>query len=182
MRTDIRFTYEEYRVLPETGPRYQLVDGDLLMSPAPTFWHQELLMRLATALRVFAEGKRAGKVVCAPLDVILSDEDVFQPDIVFVSAGHRKLIVPEGIRGTPDLCVEVLSPTNRGVDLGTKRLQYAKYGLAELWIADPDANTLQVFRLQEDPNNAVAVLTARDTITTPLLPGFAMKLDKLFAK
>lgn len=182
MRTDIRFTYEEYRALPETGPRYQLVDGDLLMSPAPTFWHQELIARLFWEVRGFVEQHRLGKALCAPLDVILSDEDVFQPDIVFVSVKRKSAIVPEGIRGTPDLCVEVLSPSSRDLDLKTKRRLYARYGLPELWIVDPDANTLQVFRLQEDPNNAAAVLTSKDTLTTSLLPEFSMKLDKLFAK
>jgi len=182
MRTDIRFTYEEYRALPETGPHYQLVDGDLIMSPSPTFWHQEMLMRLATELRVVAERTGAGKVLCAPLDVILSDEDVFQPDIVFVSRARKAVIANDGIRGIPDLCVEVLSSSTRDLDLKTKRRQYARYGLPELWIVDPDAKALQVFRLQEDPNNPAAALTAKDTLTTPLLPGFSMTLDKLFAK
>jgi Uma2 family endonuclease len=182
MRTDIKFTYEEYRALPETGPRYQLVDGELIMSPAPTPWHQRILLRLLRALAEHVERYGAGEVLCAPVDVILSDEDVYQPDIIFVSSARKAIIANDGIRGVPDLCVEVLSPSTRDLDLKTKRRAYARYELPELWIVDPDANTLLLFRLQEDPDNAVAVLTARDTLTTPMLPGFAMKLDKVFAR
>ncbi|MCY3020704.1 MAG: Uma2 family endonuclease [Planctomycetota bacterium] len=182
MRTDIKFTYEEYRALPETGPRYQLVDGDLLMSPSPTSRHQAVLVRLLNALVNHAERSEAGRVFCAPLDVILSEEDVFQPDLLFISREHGSRIASEGIRGVPDLCVEVLSPSTRDLDLKTKRRQYARFGLPELWIVDPDANSLHVFRLQEDADNAAAVLTAKDTLTTPLLPGFTLKLDKLFEK
>lgn len=182
MRTDIRFTYEEYRALPETGPRYQLVDGDLSMSPAPTTRHQAVLARLGVAMFNFVDERKLGTVMFAPWDVILSEEDVFQPDIVYVSEDRKRAIAPDGLRGTPDLCVEVLSPTNRGLDLGTKRLQYAKYGLPELWIVDPDADALHVFRLQEDPNNAAVVLTAKDTLTSPTLPGFTLQLRKVFAK
>jgi len=181
MRTDIRFDYEAYRALPETGPRYQLVDGDLVMSPAPTFWHQEVLVRLLCELRVFVERENLGKVLCSPLDVIFSDEDVFQPDIVFISAARKRIIATEGIRGVPDLCVEILSPSNRSFDVKTKRLIYARCGLPELWLVDPDAHSLRVFRLRDDPHRAAAVYRAKDTLTTRLLPGFALKLDKLFA-
>jgi Uma2 family endonuclease len=182
MRTDIKLTYDAYRALPETGPKYQLVDGELLMSPAPTYWHQEVSARLFWEMRRYVEQEELGKVLYSPLDVILSDEDVFQPDIVFVSTARRGIIVTEGIRGVPDLCVEVLSPSTRDLDLKTKRLIYARHGVPELWIVDPDANTFRVFRLREDPHRAAALLRAKDTLTTRLLPGFTMKLDKLFAK
>lgn len=181
MRTDIRFDYEAYRALPETGPRYQLVDGDLIMSPAPSFWHQEVAARLFLEMRTFVEQGRLGKVLFSPLDVILSDEDVLQPDIVFISTARKKIIVKEGLRGVPDLCVEVLSPSNRNLDVKTKRLIYARYRLPELWLVDPDRHWLRVFRLRDDPHRAVAVYRAKDTLTTRLLPGFALKLDKVFA-
>ena len=181
MRTQIRFDYEAYRALPETGPRYQLVDGDLIMSPAPTFWHQELAARLFMELRLFVEQGSLGKVLFSPLDVILSDEDVFQPDLVFISAARKRIIVPEGVRGVPDLCVEILSPSNRSLDVKTKRLMYARCGLPELWLVDPDAHSVRVFLLRDDPHRAAAVHRAKDTLTSRLLPGFALKLDKVFA-
>jgi len=182
MRTDIKFTYEAYSALPETGPRYQLVDGDLLMSPAPLSRHQIVLMRLGTALVIHVEQENAGICIYSPLDLILTDIDVFQPDLVFISNARKKIIVPEGLRGVPDLCVEVLSPSNKRLDLVTKRLLYARYGLPELWIVDPKANTVRVFRLQEDPHRAVAVYRAQDGLSTTLLPRFSLKLDKVFAK
>jgi len=182
MRTDIKFTYEEYRALPETGPHYQLVDGDLLRSPSPTLRHQLVGMRLANGLFNHVEEEKAGTVLCAPLDLILSDTDVFQPDIVFISNARKKIMVPEGLRGVPDLCVEVLSPSTKNLDFKTKRLLYAHYGLPELWIVDPFANTVRVFRLQEDPHRAAAIYRAADVLTTTLLPRFSLSLSKVFAK
>ncbi|HYG73558.1 MAG TPA: Uma2 family endonuclease [Planctomycetota bacterium] len=182
MRSDIRFTYEEYQALPETGPRYQLVDGDLIMSPAPSFRHQDILAELSFLLGSHVRSSGLGKLLFAPLDVILSDEDVFQPDIVYISNARRSIIVPEGLRGTPDLCVEILSPSNKNLDLKTKRLLYARFGLPELWIVDPDANTAQVFRLQEDPNQPIGTYSQNETLTSPSFPGFSLELAKVFSR
>ena len=182
MRTDIRFSYDEYRALPETGPHYQLVDGDLIMSPAPTFRHQDILMRLIRFLDAHIEKNKLGKLLCAPLDVIFSDEDVYQPDLVFISNSRKSIIVPEGLRGTPELCVEILSPSNKELDQKTKRLQYARFGLPELWLVDPFANTLQIFRLQEDPHHAAQTLSETETLNSKTFPGLELKLDQIFAK
>jgi len=180
MRTDIRFSYEEYRALPETGPHYQLVDGDLLMSPAPNFRHQDISSRIVLALTLHAQTHSLGKVLYSPLDVIFSDDDVYQPDIVFISNARRSIIVPEGLRGTPDVCVEILSPSSRDLDLKTKRVMYARYGLPELWIVDPDTNTVQVFRLQEEPHRPAQSFSAADTLNTKTFPNLALKLEKIF--
>ena len=182
MNTAVKFTYDEYRVLPENGKHYQLVDGDLIMSPAPTFRHQLIIAELANCLFNFVKENRRGKVLFAPLDVILAEDNVFQPDIVYISNERRSVIFREGLRGVPDLCVEVLSPSNRELDLNAKRLLYAKHGLPELWLVDPDADTLQLFRLQENHQAPLKVFGANDTLTTPLLPGFSVGLSEVFAK
>ncbi|MGD0094478.1 MAG: Uma2 family endonuclease [Planctomycetota bacterium] len=182
MRTDIKLTYEEYRLLPETGPRYQLVDGELLQMTAPIIWHQRMAARLFSALFLFVKERALGEVLFAPVDVILSDINVFQPDIVYVSNARKKIMVRENIRGAPDLCVEVLSPSTKKLDLKTKRLIYARYGVPELWFGDADAQTIRVFRLQEDPHRAAAIFRRKDTLTTPLLPGFTLELAEVFAE
>jgi Uma2 family endonuclease len=182
MRTDIRFSYDEYRALPETGPHYQLVDGDLIMSPAPTFRHQIIAKRLVLFLGMHAQQHSLGELLFAPLDVIFSDEDVYHPDIVFISNARKSIIVPEGLRGTPELCVEILSPSNMELDQKTKRLLYARFGLPELWIVDPFANTVQIFRLQEDPHHAAQTLSETDVLKSKTFPGLEVKLEKIFEK
>jgi len=180
MRTDIKFTYQEYRTLPETGPRYQLIEGDLLMSPSPNFFHQTLVYNLALILGQFAKTHALGLVRVAPLDVILTEEDVVQPDIVYVSNARKGIIAPEGLRGAPDLCVEVLSASTRDLDSQAKRVLYARHGVAELWLVDPDARTIELFRLQEQPHAPTRVFRADETLTTALLPGLEVKLAEVF--
>jgi Uma2 family endonuclease len=181
MNTAVKFTYAEYRTLPETGPRYQLIEGDLVMSPAPSFWHQALAGTLYTALSVFVTERKCGRVLFAPLDVILDDENVPQPDIVFLPSSQKHLIAKEGVRGAPALCVEILSPRTAELDLGLKRLLYAKHGVQEYWIVSPDEHTVAVYRLQEDPHAPVRTLAVTDTLTTSLLPGWQLSLATLFA-
>lgn len=179
-RPTVKFTYKEYCTLPE-GARYQLVEGDLVMSPAPSRRHQEIVQRILFALYAFVQSKGWGKVYASPIDVILSDEDVPQPDIVYVSNSRSSILVPEGIRGGPDLCVEVLSPGSEKLDRGAKRLLYARHDVVEYWIVDPDANRVEVYRLQEDPSTPERALSSAETLTTRLLPGFSMILSEVFA-
>lgn len=181
VRPDIKFTYADYRTLPETGPRYQLVDGELLMSPAPTVRHQKIVARILAALVVFVESRRLGVVLGSPVDVILSDADVIQPDIVYVSAAHSAIVAREGIRGGPDLCVEALSPTTAKLDGGLKKVLYARHGVTEYWIVDPDADRVDLYRLQENADAPVRTYGSSDVLTTALLPGFSLDLRGVFA-
>jgi len=151
------------------------------MSPSPSSRHQIVLMRIGYGLMTHVEQEKVGICIFSPLDLILSEVNVFQPDMVFISNARKGIIFPEGLRGVPDLCVEVLSPSNKQLDLKIKRLMYARYGLAELWIVDPKANTIRVFRLQEDPHRAVATYRVGDKLTTTLLPGFSLDLAEVFA-
>lgn len=179
-RPPVKYTYEEYCSLPE-GARYQMIDGDIFVSPSPTRRHQTVSKRLFRALDGIVAPRKLGEVYFAPMDVILSDEDVVQPDIVYVSNARASLLAPEGIRGGPDLCVEVLSEGTQARDRKAKRVLYARHGVTEYWIVDPEANTLEVYRLQENPASPVRRLTASETLTTDLLPGFMLPLAELFA-
>ncbi|MBE7466425.1 MAG: Uma2 family endonuclease [Planctomycetes bacterium] len=182
MRTDIKYNYRAYRSLPENGKRYQLVAGELLVSPSPKTRHQVILRRLTMALTEMVEKKRWGQVYFAPLDVVLSDEDVVQPDLFYVSKARASIVREEGVFGGPDLCVEILSPSTCELDREAKRTLYARHGVLEYWIVDPDADVLQVFRLQEDAERAVKTLGAKDTLTSALFEGFAAELGGVFAR
>lgn len=179
-RTDVKFAYAEYSALPETGPRYQLIEGELVMSPSPNLRHQTVVARIFVALFNFVEPRRLGIVRASPLDVILSQEDVLHPDIVYVSNERRMILMTEGLRGGPDLCVEVLSDRTQAIDRGMKRILYARHGVTEYWIVDPETNTVEVYRLQENPSVSARTLTSSDILATPLLPDFSLTLDGVF--
>jgi Uma2 family endonuclease len=140
----IKLTYEHYRLLPE-GERHELLDGDLVLTPAPGSLHQIALLRLLPALQRAAASSRPGLVGVAPWDVILDGATVVQPDLFFVEEGRLEIIAEEGVRGPPDLVVEVLSPSTLDRDRVIKRDLYARFGVNELWIADPEARRFELY-------------------------------------
>ncbi len=179
-RPSVKFTYAEYRTLPE-GSRHQLIEGDLILSPAPSIRHQRIVARIFNALFNFVNARGLGEVLASPVDVILSDEDVLQPDIVYVSISRASILAAEGIQGGPDLCVEVLSDRSEALDRGATRVLYARHGVAEYWIVDPDAGLVEVYLLQEDPKKPVRTLGTSQALTAGLLPGFSLPLANVFA-
>jgi Uma2 family endonuclease len=180
MRTDIKYTYEDYAALPEGAP-YQLIEGELVMSPAPTVRHQRIIGNLYWLLTNWVRQRKTGMVLLAPVDVILSNEDTVQPDLVFVSNTRRNRIAAEGIRGGPDLCVEVLSPHSREMDRRTKRKLYARHEVLEYWIVDPEPRTIELYRLAEDIESPAHALKITETLASPLFPGLALALEEVFA-
>ncbi|MGF1448254.1 MAG: Uma2 family endonuclease [Opitutales bacterium] len=177
-------TLEDYRALPQGPPYYQLVDGELVMTPAPNFYHQEIVGEVFTLLRAHIKQRDLGKVVMAPVDVELhSDDDDFavQPDVLFI-AKSRLEIVDKTVQGAPDLVVEVLSESTATLDRGKKRLAYAKHRVKELWLVSPEAATVHVYRFAEDVERPVAQLLGTDALTSPLLPGFSVAVETIFAR
>lgn len=179
-RADLKCTAEDYRAMPPGGPQYQLVDGELIrMTPAPSYRHQALVWELGSRVRTFVRANVLGDVVGGPVDVYLSELDVFQPDLLFVSRARLDRIADDGVHGAPDLVVEVLSPSTRHLDLGAKRKTYARHGVIEYWVVDPAAQTITVYDLQAVP--AYRTLDASATLTSPLLPAFVLAVGDLFA-
>ncbi|MEP6956748.1 MAG: Uma2 family endonuclease, partial [Chthoniobacterales bacterium] len=103
-------TVENYKILPETGPRYQLIEGDLYMAPAPNRYHQEIAVNLEYILRGYIEKNPVGKLYHAPFDVYLDDYNVFQPDVLVVLNEQLSILTDAGAEGAPDFVVEILSP------------------------------------------------------------------------
>lgn len=162
---------------PET--RAELIEGEIFMSPSPGSRHQTVVFRIAQALDAYAKRSHQGKVFVAPLDVILSRKQVFQPDVLFVS-NERFHIVQERIQGAPNLVVEVISPGSGPADRLVKRRIYAKYAIQEYWIADPGSATVEILTLQNRKFALHSVFERGDRITSPLLKGFDVPLDPLF--
>ncbi|HEX9303777.1 MAG TPA: Uma2 family endonuclease [Thermoanaerobaculia bacterium] len=176
----LRFTYDDYVLLPEDR-RYEVIDGELYLTPAPTPYHQAVKQRIEQFLLAHVEGRGLGQILDAPCDVVLSRFDVLQPDIFFISASRRSVIGEKFISDAPDLVVEVLSPGTRRRDRVVKAKRYASFGVREMWIADPDKQTVEVFVNTEGRFRREALYAADDVLRSPLLPGLEVPLARVFS-
>ena len=176
-KADIKFTLVDYLNLPE-HPRYELIEGDLLLTPSPNTRHQRAASNVEAALRAWVEGQRLGIVFHAPLDVILSDETVVQPDVIVILNDNRH-IVQERIEGPPNLIIEILSPPTKGRDTTTKRRLYARHGVQEYWIVDIDRRTVEVNTWTPAGYVLHAIHAYADTVESPLLPGLSVPVKEI---
>src|SRR4051794_780401 len=158
----VALTYRDYAALPDDGRRYQILDGELFVTPAPGTRHQIISMRLSAQLHAHVTAHRLGLILAAPADVILADTSIVQPDILFVGTDRQAVVSTRGIEGAPTLGVEILSPSTADVDRRRKRDLYARYGVPYYWIVDADAQAIEMYRLTA----ATYVLLARQTGAT----------------
>jgi len=174
------WTYADYCRLPEDGWIYEIIEGELHMSPAPLTRHQLCKLTLASLMFAFVKQNKAGVVLDAPTDVMLPGlANPVQPDIVFVAKAHARIVKEERIEGVPDLMVEVLSPWNWMIDRHKKFAIYAKAGVREYWIVDPQARTIEVFVLQR---GAFALAGKHDVgkiAKSKVLKGFAVAVKEV---
>jgi Uma2 family endonuclease len=176
-----KLTHADFLLLPEDGQRHELVDGEHFVSPGPRVRHQRIVGELYFALATWLRSGGSGELLLSPMDVILSDHDVVEPDLVYLRA-ESPATVSDWVRGVPELLVEVLSPTSRHHDEVRKRALYERFGVAEYWLVDPEAETVKVYRL-EGGRFARPLLLSRaegDVLISPLLPGLQLVLDALF--
>ena len=177
----VRLTVQDYLDIPEEDEnRYELIDGELYMAPAPTWEHQESIGNLYSVLREFVRANELGRIVASPIDVYLSDTDVFQPDIVFVSIERLNIIHSSGVHDAPDLVIEMLSPSTEQRDLTIKRERYAMFDVKEYWLANPIAKTITVLRLRDSAFELIGVFTEGTTLETPILPGLHVDISAVF--
>ena len=176
----VRQTYKDYCATPD-DERYELLDGKLMMVPAPNRKHQEILGRLHIELSRFTQERGLGKVYVAPFDVFLSDTDVVQPDLLFISRAREHMLTDDNVRGAPDLVIEILSPSTADRDLGYKHDLYGRHGVLEYWIVDPMAETVAVHRQGNGRLELAATFGRPDTLRTALLDGLQLRLDDVFA-
>ena len=177
--TRVRFTYEDYLNTPE-DKRYELLDGELIMVSSPSIPHQRTERKLSTRVDGFVERHDLGEMFFAPTDVILSDTDVVQPDLLFVSHERAHIIAHNAIYGAPDLVVEILSPSTARRDLTFKRRLYAKHGVKEYWQVNIDERRVTVLSLGGNDYEVAAVYSSGETLRSPVLPGFALAIDEIF--
>ena len=179
-RTGTLVTYEDYCNLPE-DERYEVIGGELIMVAAPRRVHQASSRNIGTPLDMYVKTNRLGEMYYAPTDVILSDINVVQLDILFVSNARSHILADEGIRGAPDLVIEILSPSTAQLDKVRKRELYARVRVPEYWQADADDLNVLVLTLAGEDYETAGVYGLGETLVSPLLPGFTLEVDEIFA-
>jgi len=172
-------TYDDLRDTPDDGRRYEIIGGEMRVTPAPSWRHQEISIRLASRFHGFVTQNGLGRIVTAPIDVKLSEHDTVQPDLVFLSNERRHLLRGGAVHGAPDLVVELLSPTTRADDEGRKAELYAGAGVREYWQLDPEYQDVRVYVLHEGRFELVP--QEPGTVRSVILPGLVIDLATLFA-
>jgi Uma2 family endonuclease len=173
-------TYENYAALPDDGRRYEIHDGELSVTPAPGTQHQRVSRDLLGILDRHVKERGLGEALDAPLDVILANTTIVQPDLVYVDPGRARFVTPRGIEGPPTLVIEIISPTTSRIDRVTKLQLYARYAIPYYWIVDQDARTIEAYALAE--GGYWLITTARGTERAALapFPDLALVPDSLF--
>ncbi|HEX8275762.1 MAG TPA: Uma2 family endonuclease [Longimicrobiaceae bacterium] len=170
-----RWTYAEFARLPDDGNRYEVIAGELHVTPAPRPLHQRTIARLGFLLESFTRENGLGWILPGPVDVLFAEGDFLEPDLVFVRRERLQVVTERGIEGAPDLVVEVASPSTARMDRGVKRERYARFGVPEYWVVDADARSVEVYRMLVDPTHPEVV---RDVLTwSPVPGGPALRID-----
>ena len=175
----IRITYEDFQTFPDDGRRYELIDGEVFVFASPTLLHQMLLLELATLFRNAVTLKNLGLVMVAPFEVKFLGENAVQPDIVVVLRDRAGVLTQSGVRGTPSVLLEILSPSTRTYDLTTKARLYAEQSVPEYWIVDALAETITVHELRD--GRYVALANDDGMVRSLVIPDLVVDVRALFA-
>jgi len=163
-------TYKEYEALPTDGRRYEIHEGELSVTPAPSPQHQLIIRNLFRLLDSHVQSKRIGEVLFAPLDVILSDTSIVQPDIVFLDTTRLSAISRRGVEGPPTLAIEVLSPATTLTDRSTKHQLYARHGVPYFWLVDPEGRSVEAFVLGPQGYSLALRSSGSEPVSPPPFP------------
>jgi Uma2 family endonuclease len=174
-------TYDDLRATPDDGRRYEIMEGELAVTPAPSTTHQRISRNLEFVLHAYVTQHELGEVLDAPVDVILDRTTVVEPDLVFVARARASIITERAIEGPPDLVVEILSPSTEQRDRGAKQQLYGRYGVQHYWRVDPVARSLTELVL----SGASYVLRAThladaEPFRSALFPDLAVDLATIF--
>ena len=173
-------TYDQYCLLPEDGKQYEVIDGELFMTPAPRTRHQKIVVRLTEELSRFVRENRRGEVFVAPTDVLLDRHTIVQPDVLFIRQQRLEIVGEEAIEGAPDLVVEVLSPSTFYKDLRKKMTAYSQFGVQEYWIVDPETETIEIYARRDDKLQLAQKFSSGDAVESALLPGLRLAVKDVF--
>lgn len=180
-RGKIVLTYEDYCELPNDRNRYEVLEGDLNVTPAPSVKHQTVSSRLHLSLGHHVLANHLGEIYAAPIDVILAPTTVVQPDLVFIGNDRRAIVTTRAIEGPPTLVIEILSPSTSRTDRITKAQLYAKQGVPHYWLIDPDQQIVEAYELAGDQYNLVAKAQNAELFNPTLFLGLTIPLADLWS-
>lgn len=181
--TSAKLTYEDFLNFPDDGQRHELIDGEHFVTPSPATVHQRLVGRLHVELYTYFQGHPIGEVFLAPFDVVLSNHDIVEPDLLVVLADQSRIVTTKHVRGAPAIVIEVGSPGTRRRDEGVKLRLYERVGVREYWIVDPDRTSVTIWVRGDDRTFHVEPPLrggGTDVLTSALLPQFSLRLEELF--
>ena len=180
----VKLTYEDFLLFPDDGKRHELIDGEHYVTPSPTTKHQRVSGNLPWLLRSYLQEHPIGQIYYAPLDTVFSDFDVVEPDLLYMSTARATAILTaQHVKGSPELVVEIGSPSTRGRDETIKRRLYERFAVSEYWVVDPELDLVRVYRRDAGSLFARPIelsLERGDVLTTPLLPGLELPLLDIF--
>lgn len=177
----ILLTYDDYAELPNDGNRYQILEGELDVTPAPTPRHQAVSRNLHRILDRHVVDHALGQIFYAPIDVILSATTITQPDIIFIATGREAIITERAVEAPPDLVVEILSPSSVRTDRGIKSALYARFGVRHYWLVDPATRSVEMFELAGGGYVRSGTFANDDYAGTSLFPGLEIDLARVWA-
>ncbi len=174
-----KYTYEDYLKTPE-DERYELIEGELIMSPSPIPKHQRISRKIEFILEKYVTENDIGEVFYAPCDVYLDEENVVQPDILFISKERLGIIGEKNIQGAPDLVIEIISENTAYRDLVQKKKLYAKFGVKEYWIVVPGEESIEVYILKDNTYILYKTYSKDDTLESLYLKDLKIGLKGIF--
>ena len=175
------WTYDDYAQLPSHGSdRLEVLQGELILSPAPNIRHQTISSNLLFILRKHVDQQRLGRVFSAPLDVVFSPTNTFQPDIIFVAKENSSIITDANIQGAPDLLVEIISPSSDRLDRLRKPQVYAQFGVAHFWIVDPVLELVEEYVLTGNAYRLVCEKKRDEKWTPRAFPTLEISVEEIF--
>ena len=185
-RLDTRLTYADFVLFPDDGLRHEIIDGVHFVTPSPTRRHQRVSRRLSFALESYLrEHPATGEMFYAPFDVVMSNWDVVEPDLLVIAGDQQDILTEKNVQGAPALVIEILSPGTRRRDEQIKRRLFERTGVREYWLVDPLRNRITAYRRAAGGSlPKAAELTATDdaVLATSILPDFRLELQSLFER
>ena len=181
--TGMKLTYDDFVLFPDDGKRHELIDGEHYVTASPNTKHQQVTIELVFLIRSWLEHHPVGRLFTAPYDVVLSQFDVVEPDVIYLSNERAaEIMTALHLRGAPELVIEIGSPSTRQRDETIKRHLYERTGVSEYWFVDPELDVVRVYRRNGEEFARPVELSreAGDTLTTPILPGLLLPLSRIF--
>ncbi len=181
--TGVKLTYDDFLLFPDDGKRHELIDGEHYVTPSPNTSHQRVSGRLHLLIATWLEDHPLGEIFYAPFDIVFSQFDVVEPDLLYISRTRAPdILTSKHVIGAPEIVVEIASPGTRKRDETIKKGLYDRSGVVEYWVVEPDLRVVRVYRRTDQGFARAATFSseAGDVLETPLLPGLQIPLSRVF--